>query len=537
MNSKTLISIALMLTMLTGIASMIPFTNAATCAYSIAASNNLHVNPGGSDATVLTVSLTSGSCSWVSLSVLSWGGATGLSATFSITNSTPTYQSVLTVTALSTATIGTFSMIVQGTGDVIQVATITVTVGSISTCDYSLLASPNSLTITPGSSAQTTLTITATSGTCSSVTLSSLSLGGATGLTLIFSPNSGTPPFTSNMVIYASTTASSGTFTITIQASAGSIIKTIPVTVTVGTQACTYYLIASPNIITTTAGTSTQTTISVTSTGGSCSSPVYLTVLNWGGLSGSATFSTNNQNPPFTSILTIVPSQTSGTFTLSIGNSYTSTTIQVTVQATAVCNYAISSTPITVLQGSQTQTTITMTPTIGTCASTIYLALTSWGGATGLTINFSPSSGIPSFTSTITVHATSQASPGTFQATIQGSAGANPGIETTLVQVTVQSVTATQTNSTTTVTVGTVTKTVTTTRTSTMYNSTGTTMVTKTLVLPPVLTTKTLITTIAHTTEVVSVVVDWAWVFTITAIIFGGLYVTWKLYRRYYSGE
>lgn len=105
------------------------------CDYSLSAPWGMTTIPGGSASVMVTVSLNSasGSCGTVNLAVLDWGGATGLSALFDPPEGTLGFASTLTITASPTASTGTFTVTIQGTGPATMSTTLSVTVQSSTT--------------------------------------------------------------------------------------------------------------------------------------------------------------------------------------------------------------------------------------------------------------------------------------------------------------------------------------------------------------------------------------------------------------------
>ena len=100
--------------------------------------------------------------------------------------------------------------------------------------NFSLSASPSSLTITQGSNGTSTITVTPTGGFSSSVALSATGL--PTGVTAAFNPTSTTT--TSVLTLTATATAKTGTVTVTITGKSGSLTNTTTISLTVNT-ACT----------------------------------------------------------------------------------------------------------------------------------------------------------------------------------------------------------------------------------------------------------------------------------------------------------
>src|ERR1700716_2143864 len=120
--------------------------------------------------------------------------------------------------------------------------------GGTATPDYTVAASPSSLTINQGSSGTSTITISSLNGFNSATTLSASGL--PSGVTAAFSTNPVTPPAngsaTSTLTLTASSTATTGPATVTITGTSGALTHstTIALTVTAsgggGLQTATY---------------------------------------------------------------------------------------------------------------------------------------------------------------------------------------------------------------------------------------------------------------------------------------------------------
>src|SRR4029077_16390763 len=110
---------------------------------------------GAAGSTTLTINPLNGFSGKVNLTAS--GLPSGVSAAFGTNPATTT--SLLTLSATNTATIGTFTVTVTGTsGSLSNQATITVTVNPVG--DFTLSASPSSLTVAEGTSGTSTVTIT-----------------------------------------------------------------------------------------------------------------------------------------------------------------------------------------------------------------------------------------------------------------------------------------------------------------------------------------------------------------------------------------
>src|SRR5712671_3338362 len=118
--------------------------------------------------------------------------------------------------------------------------------GSTATPDFSIGASPSSLTITQGGNGTSTITVTSLNGFNSATTLSASGL--PSGVTAAFSTNPVTPPAngsaSSTLTLTASATATTGNATVTVTGTSGSLTHSTTIALTVnsstGTQTAVY---------------------------------------------------------------------------------------------------------------------------------------------------------------------------------------------------------------------------------------------------------------------------------------------------------
>lgn len=287
--------------------------------------------------------------------------------------------------------------------------------------NFTLSASPASLTVTQGSSGNSTITVTPSGGFTGSVSLSASGL--PSGVTATF----GTNPTTSTSVVTltATSSATTGTFTVTITGTSGSLTHTTTISLRVNpVTSPNFSLSASPSSVTVVQGNTGNTTISVTPSGGFTGS----VTLSASGLpSGvTATFGTNPTTS--TSVLTFTASATAATGTATVtinGTSGTlshSTTVTLTVNSAAQADFTISDSPssITVTRGTTGHSTVTIGAVNG-FTGTVSLSVSGQGSR--VTASFSPSSVTGSGTSTLSVHASNRATRGTRTLTITGTSG------------------------------------------------------------------------------------------------------------------
>jgi hypothetical protein len=210
--------------------------------------------------------------------------------------------------------------------------------GSTATPDFTVGASPSSLTITQGSHGTSTITITSLNGFNSATTLSASGL--PSGVTATFSANPVTPPAngsaTSTLTLTASSTATTGPATVTLTGTSGSTTHSTTISLTVNAPAQPNFAIgASPSSVAVTQGGKGTSTITIASQGSFSSA----TTLSAAGLPSGVTaaFSTNPVTPP---------ANGSATSTLTLTASATATTGAATVTVTGTSGSLIHSTTI-----------------------------------------------------------------------------------------------------------------------------------------------------------------------------------------------
>jgi subtilase family serine protease len=270
----------------------------ATPSFTLASSpSSVTVTQGGSGTSTITVTDLGGFTGSVTLAAS--GLPSGVTAAFSTNPTTST--STLTLTASSTATTGTATVTITGTsGSLTAKTTVALTVNSAASPNFSVSASPASVTVTQGASGTSTITVTSTGGFDSATTLSASGL--PSGVTATFSTNPVTPPAnssaTSTLTLTASSTATVGAATVTITGTSGSTTHSTTIALTVNASSGTknFTLALSPSSFTIDERGSVTTTLTVTSVNG-FNSAVDLSVNEFP--SGvSATASANPVTPP-----------------------------------------------------------------------------------------------------------------------------------------------------------------------------------------------------------------------------------------------
>src|SRR5580658_4729415 len=242
----------------------------ATPSFTLSASpSSLSVTQGSSGSSTISVTDVNGFSGSVTLAAS--GLPSGVTAAFGTNPTTGT--SVLTLTASSTATTGSSTVTITGTsGSLTATTTVALTVNSTATPNFTITASPASLTITQGASGTSTITITSTGGFNAATTLSATGL--PAGVTAAFSTNPVTPAAngsaTSTLTLTASATATVGTATVTITGTSGSLTQSTTIALTVNASSGTknFTLSLSPSSFTIDERGSVSTTLTVTSVNG-----------------------------------------------------------------------------------------------------------------------------------------------------------------------------------------------------------------------------------------------------------------------------
>ena len=235
---------------LTGLAGSFPnadlFTNmyslspaAVTADFTLAATpSSLTVAQGASGTDTITITPSGSFTSAVSFAAT--GLPSGVTATFA--------SNVLTLAASSAATAGTVPVTITGTSaSLSHTATVNLTVSATVAPNFTISASPSSLTVAPGSSGTCMITITPSGGfNTSTVTL--MPPGVPAGVTASFSPVSSTG--TSMLTLSASTTAASMTVGETITANSGTLSHATTVSLTVAAATSGSGLTVTPSLLT-----------------------------------------------------------------------------------------------------------------------------------------------------------------------------------------------------------------------------------------------------------------------------------------------
>ncbi len=221
--------------------STITVTRVTASGTSLALSNDMIFDPNGNTVAHNSINAVYGTTSFtVSLSV---APSTGLTANISpssitLSDSTPSGTATLTVSASAG---GVYSAVVTGTASGLPGTPSHNTNVTVQVTDFTITASPTSLTIPAGSSGTSTITLRG----FGDVTLSTSTL--PTGVQAMFTPNpvsltQSNPTGTSTLTITIASSVGKGSFTLTVTGTDGSITHSTTITVTVSAPAVTFTL-------------------------------------------------------------------------------------------------------------------------------------------------------------------------------------------------------------------------------------------------------------------------------------------------------
>src|SRR5437773_7758318 len=367
-------------------------------------------------------------------------GLQSFSGVVSLTSSTsPATGLICTLTPTSVTSSGTSTLSCTGSAGSYTV-TITGIIGTIAQSanadytveDFTIAASPTTVTVPAGVAGTSTVTVTAVNGFAQVVSLT-LTIVPSAGLTCSLTPTSISGSGTSTL----SCIGSAGSFTVTVTGTSGALSRSATVTYAVQDFA----IAASPTSVTVFAGTAATSTITLTS---------------FQGFSGVVSL-TSTISPATGLTCTLTPTSVtgSGTSTLSCSGNAGSYAVTVTGSSSGLSHSATVTSTVQDFAIATSPTAVTLNAgTAGTSTVTI-TALQGFGGVITLTSSISPSAGlICTLTPTsLTVSGTStlscSGSTGTYTVTIAGTSGTLFHLATVTYTVQDFTVAATPTNLTT----------------------------------------------------------------------------------------
>jgi subtilisin family serine protease len=197
--------------------------------FTVAASPASRTVPAGDTTSyTVTVGTLNGFTGNVALSLTGLPAGVGSSA-FSPATVAAAGSSLLTITTLATAPPGTYPLTVSATSGTLS-HTVTVML-TVTARDFTLSASPSSVTVLRGQTASYTVSVGSVGGFVGSVSLSVTGL--PAGASATFSTNPVGPPGSSTLRIRTTSSTPRTTFTIGVAGSAGASVHQVSVTLTV----------------------------------------------------------------------------------------------------------------------------------------------------------------------------------------------------------------------------------------------------------------------------------------------------------------
>ena len=376
------------------------------------------VQAGASAISTVTIARTGGFASAVAFAAT--GLPAGVTAAF-VPASTTGNSTVVTFTAAATAALGPATITVTGTGGgLTRTTTIALTVTPAPT--FTLAADPASVTLVPGTSAVSTVTITRLNGFASAVAFAATGL--PAGITAAFDPAS-TAGNSTIVTFTAAATADVAAATVTVTGTGGGLTRTTTIDLNVATPPGDFALSTAASGLTLQQGTTADVAVTIIRIDGFPSS----VVLSATGLPAgvTATFT-----PPATtgtdSTLTLTASNTAAlgpaviTVTGTGGGLTRAVAIDLLVTAAPVQDFALAANPsgLGVVQGDSASTTVSIIPINGFAGA---VGFTTSGLPSGVTATFSPpvTTG-PDTLLTLTVAGNAAVGPATV--TVIGTSGA-----------------------------------------------------------------------------------------------------------------
>jgi hypothetical protein len=205
-------------------------TSPVTDDFSISATpSSVSVVQGSTGTATVSTAVTSGFAQSVSLSASDQPSGTTVS--FSPSSVTAGGSSTMTINVGSSTVPGSYPITVTGTGSsATHTTTVTLTVTALPS-DFSIGASPNSLSIARGKKATSRISTAVTSGSAQSVSLSAS--GQPNGTTVSFSPGSVTAGGSSTMTVSVGSKTQTGKYKITVKGKGATATHSVIVNLTV----------------------------------------------------------------------------------------------------------------------------------------------------------------------------------------------------------------------------------------------------------------------------------------------------------------
>lgn len=371
---------------------------------------SLSVNPGGNGSSTITVNGQNGFNAAVGLSAS--GLPAGVTASFG-PNSTA-MQSTLTLSAASATAAGTATVTVTGaSGSLTSKVTISLTITPPPS--FTLSATPASLSVNPGTSGASTITINAQNGFGGTVALTASGL--PAGVTASFAPASTTGH--SVVTLTAAGNAAAVSTTVTITGTSGSLSKKVTIALTV-TPPPSFTLSATPASVSLPPGASAASSIAINAQNGFGGT----VALAASGLPSGVTATFAPSSTASRSTLTfeaapiVAPGSSTVTITGTSGNLTSKVAIALTITPPPTFTLSASPAALSIPVGASRSSTLTLIPQNG-FAGTVTVSLS--GLPTGVVGSFGAGPTQASLLVTLAVSAS--ATPGPSTVTITGKSG------------------------------------------------------------------------------------------------------------------
>ncbi len=383
--------------------------------------SSLDVPQGASGSSTIGTAVTSGSAQTVSLSAS--GLPAGTTVSFSPSSVTAGNSSTMTVNVGAGTAPGSYLVTVTGTG---TSATHTTTVNlTVTASDFSIGASPSSLSIQQGGSDVSTISTSVTSGAAQTVSLSAS--GQPAGTSVGFSPSSVTAGGSSTMTVDVGADTATGDYTITVTGTgATGAIHTTSVALTViAAPPSDFSISASPDSLSIQQGSSATSTISTAVTLGIAQTIVLSASGQPSGVTVSFSPSSVTAGGSSTMTVGVDALTTPGDYTVTVTGTSASathtTSVALTVTAAPPFDFALTATPasLSVQQGGSGTSTIGTAVLSGTAQTVSFSAS---GQPSGTTVSFNPPSVTAGGSSTMTVAVGATTAPGAYTITVTGTA-------------------------------------------------------------------------------------------------------------------
>jgi len=388
--------------------------------FALSAPSSLTVTSGSATTSTVTLTSLNGFAGTVNLaaSVSTPGTTASLNPTSITLTSGGTAASTLTV---SSSTVGTYNVTVTGTsGSLSHSASINTSV--IASSDFSIAANPPTVTFPVGSNASSTINLTSL-GNFSGIVSLAESATPSSGLSVSCSPANVTLSSggsASSFCNFASSTQN--TYTVTVNATSGSLSHVITITVGVGD----FSISASSTTVNIQVGSSGTSSVTLRSLAGFSGTINLSTSVTPSGLTASINPGTISLSAGGSGSSTLtVSSSTVGTYAVTVtgttGSSTHSITINVNVQ-----DFSLSANPLSLslARGGTGTVTINLASLAGFSGPVSLSAVcTPNGPRLSLSSSSVSLSSGGSATSTLTVHTLHKTPPGSYTITITATSG------------------------------------------------------------------------------------------------------------------